>query len=70
LKELSKENSELKNLTKADEKIKKQIYNISKTIWDGFVGDDFEVENGLLGLERDVYLSIIKFLNSSKVRKV
>jgi hypothetical protein len=23
---------------------------------------DFEIENGLLGLERDVYLSIVKFL--------
>jgi hypothetical protein len=28
---------------------------------------DFEVENGILGLERDVYLSIVKFLDSLKV---
>jgi hypothetical protein len=35
-----------------------------------FVVDGFEVENGVLGLNRDVYLSIVKFLNSSTVRKV
>jgi hypothetical protein len=33
------------------------------------VVEDFEVENGVL-LERDVYLSIVKFLDSSTVRKV
>jgi hypothetical protein len=32
--------------------------------------DNFEVDNGVLGLERDVYLSIIKFLDSSILRKV
>jgi hypothetical protein len=31
---------------------------------------DFEVENGLLGLDRDVYLSLVEFLDSSIVRKV
>jgi hypothetical protein len=31
---------------------------------------DFEVENGVLGLNRGVYLSIVKFLDSSKLRKV
>jgi hypothetical protein len=31
---------------------------------------DFSVDNGVLGLERDVYLSIIKFLDSSILRKV
>jgi hypothetical protein len=31
---------------------------------------DFELENGVLGLERDVYLSIVKFLDSSILRKV
>jgi hypothetical protein len=30
----------------------------------------FEVEDGILGLIRDVYLSIIKFLDSSILRKV
>jgi hypothetical protein len=30
----------------------------------------FEIENGVLGLERDVYLSIVKFLDSSILRKV
>jgi hypothetical protein len=31
---------------------------------------DFEIENGILGLERDIYLSIVKFLDSSILRKV
>jgi hypothetical protein len=31
---------------------------------------DFEVEDGLLGLNRDVYLSIVKFLDSPILRKV
>jgi hypothetical protein len=35
-----------------------------------FVGEDFEVENGVLGLERDVYMSIVKFLNSSIIKKI
>jgi hypothetical protein len=34
------------------------------------VFDDFEIENGVLGLERDVYLSIVKFLDTSILRKV
>jgi hypothetical protein len=34
------------------------------------VAEDFEVSNGILWLERDVYLSIVKFLSSSFVRKV
>jgi hypothetical protein len=34
------------------------------------VFEDFEIKNGLLGLDRDIYLSIVKFLDSSKVRKV
>jgi hypothetical protein len=34
------------------------------------VFEDFEVENGVLGLDRDTYLSVVKFLNSSTVRKV
>jgi hypothetical protein len=35
-----------------------------------FVFDDFEIENGVLGLKRDVYLSIVKFLDSPIVKKV
>jgi hypothetical protein len=31
---------------------------------------DFEIENGVLGLKQDVYLSIVKFLDSSMLRKV
>jgi hypothetical protein len=34
------------------------------------VSEDFEIENGMLGLERDIYLSIVKFLDSSTLRKV
>jgi hypothetical protein len=30
----------------------------------------FEIENGMLGLERDVYLSVVKFLDSSILKKV
>jgi hypothetical protein len=30
----------------------------------------FEIENGVLGLERDIYLNIVKFLDSLIVRKV
>jgi hypothetical protein len=35
-----------------------------------FVFEDFEIENGMLGLDRDCYLSIVKFLDSLIVRKV
>jgi hypothetical protein len=34
------------------------------------VVEDFEAENGILGLDRDVYLSIVKFLGPSIVRRV
>jgi hypothetical protein len=34
------------------------------------VDDDFSPKNGVLGLDRDMYLSIVKFLNSSILRKV
>jgi hypothetical protein len=34
------------------------------------VFEKFNVENGVLGLERDIYLSIVKFLDSSILRKV
>jgi hypothetical protein len=31
---------------------------------------DFEIENGVFGLEWDIYLSIVRFLDSSILRKV
>jgi hypothetical protein len=34
------------------------------------VFENFEIDNGVLGLERDIYLSIVKFLDSSILRKV
>jgi tRNA A22 N-methylase len=34
------------------------------------VVEDFEAKNGVLGLDRDIYLNIVKFLDSSIVRKV
>jgi hypothetical protein len=51
-------------MLKADECLWRYLY---KEI---IVVQDLEVENGLLGLDRDVYLSIVKFLDSSIVRKV
>jgi hypothetical protein len=35
-----------------------------------FVVQDFEIENGVLGLDRDCYLNIVKFLESSILREV
>jgi hypothetical protein len=35
-----------------------------------FAVEGFEVENGVLGLDRDAYLSLVKFLDSSIVRKI
>jgi hypothetical protein len=49
---------------------RKYEYRINKAAWPDFVGEGFEIENGVLGLERDIYLSIIKFLDSLKLRKV
>jgi hypothetical protein len=34
------------------------------------VSKDLEIENGVLGLKRDVYLNIVKFLDSSTLREV
>jgi hypothetical protein len=34
------------------------------------VVEDFNIGNGVLGLNRDIYLNIVKFLSSSMVRKV
>jgi hypothetical protein len=34
------------------------------------VAENFEIKNGVLGLNRSIYLSIVKFLDSSVVRKV
>jgi hypothetical protein len=31
---------------------------------------DFEIENGVLGLQRDIYLSIVRFLDAPILRKV
>jgi hypothetical protein len=35
-----------------------------------FVTGDFRVGNGILGLDRDCYLNIVKFLDSSILRRV
>jgi hypothetical protein len=35
-----------------------------------FVCKNFEIDNGVLGLDRDCYLSVVKFLDSSNLRKV
>jgi hypothetical protein len=50
------------------------MLNADECFWSQFkeiiVVKDFDVENGLLGLEQDVYLNIVKFLNSSIVKRV
>jgi hypothetical protein len=46
--------------------VKSKFWKIKELI----VAEDFEIENGVLGLNRDVYLSIVKFLDSSILRKV
>jgi hypothetical protein len=51
-------------------KRKDEIYKINKAVWPDFVGEGFEIGNGVLGLERDINLSIVKFLDSSILRKV
>jgi hypothetical protein len=32
--------------------------------------DNFEIENGLIGLERDIFLVLLKFLNEQNIRNV
>jgi hypothetical protein len=59
-----------KSLTEIDKNMKKEIYKVSKMVCGDFVGEGFEIENGVLGLNRDIYLSIVKFLDSSILRKV
>jgi hypothetical protein len=34
------------------------------------VVEDFELKSGVLGLERDIYLNIVKFLDLSTLRRV
>jgi hypothetical protein len=43
---------------------------ITNKIIENIIIEDFEIKNGVLGLDRDIYLSIVKFLDSSTVRKV
>jgi DNA repair exonuclease SbcCD ATPase subunit len=72
--EIKRKDEEIKRkdeeINENNSKLKKEIYRVSKTAWDDYVGEDFEIENGVLGLERDVYLSMVKFLNSHTLRKV
>jgi hypothetical protein len=50
--------------------LKSEINMNSSQFKEIIVFEDFKVENGVFGLERDIYLSIVKFLDSSTVRKV
>jgi hypothetical protein len=34
------------------------------------VFENFKIKNGVLGLDRDCYLNLVKFLDSSTVREV
>jgi hypothetical protein len=54
------------SITKDSNKVKTNISHYKEII----VDDGFEIENGVLGLERDIYLSLVKFLDSSILRKV
>jgi hypothetical protein len=53
-----------------------EILKADECLWNSYlfkeiiVVEDFEVKNGVLGLDRDVYLTIVKFLDSLTVRKV
>jgi hypothetical protein len=53
-----------------------QMIKADECLWNGcpfneiIVFVNFEVENGVLGLDRDCYLNIVKFLDSSILRKV
>jgi hypothetical protein len=53
-----------------------QMIKADECLWNGCLfnemvfGEDYEIDNGVLGLKRDVYLSIVKFLDSSILRKV
>jgi hypothetical protein len=53
-----------------------QMSKADECLWNSYqfkemiVVEGFEVENGVLGLDRDVYLSLVKYLDSSIVRKV
>jgi DNA repair exonuclease SbcCD ATPase subunit len=69
-KEIKRKDEEIKSLLKEKNERKDEIYKINKGAWHDFVGEGFEIENGVLGLERDIYLSIVKFLDSSILRKV
>jgi hypothetical protein len=53
-----------------------EMLKADECLWNSYqfkeiiVVEYFEVENGALGLDRDAYLSIVKFLDSSTLRKV
>jgi hypothetical protein len=53
-----------------------EMLKADECLWDSYqfkeiiVVQDMEVENGVLGLERDICLSIVKFLDTSVLRKV
>jgi ATP-dependent 26S proteasome regulatory subunit len=59
-----------KEINQKNSELKKEIHRISKIAWPDFVGEGFEIENGVLGLDRDAYLNIVKFIDSSILRKV
>jgi hypothetical protein len=65
------ESSSIKNeFTNINLENSQSIMSINKFFKEIVVVDGFEIENGLLGLDRDNYLSIVKFLDSLMLRKV
>jgi hypothetical protein len=66
-----KDSKVFKSVRKDSIPIQDSLNNISEYQFkEIFVFKDFEVENGMLGLGRDIYLSFVKFLDSSILRKV
>jgi hypothetical protein len=57
---MPKRKKKCKNAQKTNKVLHKEI----------LVTEDFEVSNCILRFERDIYLSIVKFLDSSILRKV
>jgi hypothetical protein len=51
-------------------KRKKNCKNLQRRMYKEILVENFEISNGILGLDRDCYLRFVKFLDSSILRKV
>jgi hypothetical protein len=67
----SRSSSLVKNIKKDIIHIQDSLNNTSEfQFQEIIVFKDYEIKNGVLGLDRDCYLSVVKFLDSSILRKV